>query len=692
MSSLVSKTIIIKLFSVSILWIILSFFTLKISAQVIDTVISEEEKLKEVVITGQFTPQSLHQSVYKVNVISKEKIQQKSATNIQQVLNTELGIRFSNDMALGVSDISFMGMSGRNIKILVDGIPLLDRGEIRESLNQIDVNQIERIEIVEGPMSIIYGTDALAGVINIITIKPNAAENWGINVKLQTESAGKEVNIFQKEGLHQEAINGFYKIGKYTINGGVNFYTFYGYNGDQYNRNHSWKPKQQITPNIKVRYQGKKHDISYRSDYLNENIYVKAPINLGNYKGSTQIFTTNRFTNQVQSFYQFNAQTSINSSVQYTHYTRQTSTTIKDYSTGEIQHSTAVGSQDFDQFQTLNIRTNLTHTFNDKVSFHSGIEFIIDHAQGDRIEGMPKQSVLSAFFSPEWKLIKNFKIRTGLRYTYNSLYEAPPLIPSIQIYYSTNADYIWRLSYSHGYRAPSLRELHFNFVDANHNLKGNSNLKAENSKSLVGSITKNYYVGNHYFTSEINSFYNEYTNLISLAANPINPNEYINVNIETFKTSGVGFKHKMILSNVIISTGGILLGQYNRFSKYSSETPSFTWTPEFNFEINYLLEKTQTNFSLFYKFYGKRKSFIGEFDSNDNLLLTTAILQSYHYGDFTINQKFLGENTISFGVRNLFDLKNLINTGVKTGVHSSSLSPFGYGRSYFISLFYKLSK
>src|SRR5687767_2274065 len=66
--------------------------------------------LKEVVVTGQFEPQSLKKSVYQVRTISGDLIRQRSATNVQSVLNTELGIRFSNDLTLGTSDISLMGM------------------------------------------------------------------------------------------------------------------------------------------------------------------------------------------------------------------------------------------------------------------------------------------------------------------------------------------------------------------------------------------------------------------------------------------------------------------------------------------------------------------------------------------------------------------------------------------------------
>src|SRR5690606_17844973 len=104
-------------------------------------------------------------------VINQEQIRLRGATNIQSVLNTELGMRFSNDLTLGTSDIELMGMSGQNVKILLDGVPVIDRGSTRESLGQIDINTVEKIEIVEGPMSVSYGSDALAGVINIITKK-----------------------------------------------------------------------------------------------------------------------------------------------------------------------------------------------------------------------------------------------------------------------------------------------------------------------------------------------------------------------------------------------------------------------------------------------------------------------------------------------------------------------------------------
>src|SRR5690554_7958706 len=112
----------------------------------------KNNSLEEVVVTGQFEPQSIKNSVYKVRTISSEQIRLRASTSVENILNTQLGMRFSNDLTLGESDIQLMGMSGQNVKVLVDGIPLVDRGATKQSLSQIDVNNIERIEVVEGPM------------------------------------------------------------------------------------------------------------------------------------------------------------------------------------------------------------------------------------------------------------------------------------------------------------------------------------------------------------------------------------------------------------------------------------------------------------------------------------------------------------------------------------------------------------
>src|SRR4051812_23955525 len=99
-------------------------FPLLISQHLFAQDSSKQTSLNEVIVTGQFKPATVKKSVYQVRTINAERIKLSGATNVQQVLNTQLGFRFSNDNTLGTTDVQLMGMSGRNVKILLDGVPL----------------------------------------------------------------------------------------------------------------------------------------------------------------------------------------------------------------------------------------------------------------------------------------------------------------------------------------------------------------------------------------------------------------------------------------------------------------------------------------------------------------------------------------------------------------------------------------
>lgn len=121
-------------------------------------------------VTGQYGANTADQSVYKVRVIDESRIKAQGAVNLRDVLTNDLNIRLSNDPVLG-SSLTMMGVGGENIKILIDGVPMVGRTNGNIDLSQINLNNVERIEVVEGPLSVSYGTNALGGAINLITKK-----------------------------------------------------------------------------------------------------------------------------------------------------------------------------------------------------------------------------------------------------------------------------------------------------------------------------------------------------------------------------------------------------------------------------------------------------------------------------------------------------------------------------------------
>jgi outer membrane receptor for ferrienterochelin and colicins len=138
------------------------------------TLYAQERKdsfaLDQVVVTGQFTPTDTRSTVNTVKVIGRQQIENRGAANIGELLQAEANIRINQDAILG-GVISINGLQGENVKVLIDGVPVVGRLNSNVDLNQISLSNIQRIEIVEGAQSVIYGSDASAGVINLITKK-----------------------------------------------------------------------------------------------------------------------------------------------------------------------------------------------------------------------------------------------------------------------------------------------------------------------------------------------------------------------------------------------------------------------------------------------------------------------------------------------------------------------------------------
>ena len=132
---------------------------------------STKNKLEEVIITGTKTERVLSSLPLNASIIKKEEIEKTNATRLSDIINEELGLITVSDFG-GAEGIQMQGLDSEYTLILIDNQPLVGRLAGTLDLNRISVGNIKQIEIVRGPSSSLYGNNAFAGVVNIITREP----------------------------------------------------------------------------------------------------------------------------------------------------------------------------------------------------------------------------------------------------------------------------------------------------------------------------------------------------------------------------------------------------------------------------------------------------------------------------------------------------------------------------------------
>ncbi|MCD6335584.1 MAG: TonB-dependent receptor [Candidatus Latescibacteria bacterium] len=129
--------------------------------------------MDEIVVTATRTEKAIKDLSATVSVITREEIEASNAHSCMDILNTLPGLFVQRTGAFGRADVEIRGIGeqGRKVMVLVDGRPVKMGLFGCTVTHSLPLNNVERIEVVRGPASVLYGSDALGGVINIITRK-----------------------------------------------------------------------------------------------------------------------------------------------------------------------------------------------------------------------------------------------------------------------------------------------------------------------------------------------------------------------------------------------------------------------------------------------------------------------------------------------------------------------------------------
>ena len=635
--------------------------------------VEQYDLLNDVVVTGQYAPQKADNSIYKIEVVDQRQMQQRGVNNLGEALANETNLRVSTNPATGTT-IEMQGMSGENIKYLIDGVPIVGRVDGVIDLSQINMDNVDHIEIVQGPMSVVYGTSAIAGVINIITKKNTSNRN-----------IAKVNGYVDNKNNYNFGFYGSIIRGKHTFSASGNRNMFQGIdiemddNGNidsTDDRIMEFKPK--LIYNGDLEYVYAKNDFKLRlatslmsselRDYTNQNPFTQ--------KAFDFYYHTLRSINKITLSDKITESLSYDIIGAFTYFNRDTERIISDLS--ELTHiSEGITSTRFDNYMT---RGNFTYLpKQSKLSYQFGWDINHEIGSGERIEEEEVSITdYAAFASAQWQVLSNLSIQPGLRYIYNTSFDAP-VIPSINVQYKPIENLNIRASYAKGFRAPSLKELYLDFQDINHNITGNSDLNAETTNSYNTSITYRINREKHAFKIEPSLFFNDGQDVISLIVTDATNNAAQYENIGGRRTLGLNFTFSYIHTmGLTLSAGYSVTGESFEHSSDRGWEKNDSYD-NITFNAKYHVKKWDITALANYKFYGETPFLVG--DGNDNYY--SVYTESYSDLEVILTKNFFKDRlNVVVGGKNLFDNYVSRSYGYQNGNYEN-FSPINYGRTFF---------
>lgn len=213
------------------------------------TIILVKKIEEEIVVTATRTPKLYAETPVKTEVITTTDIQQRVAINLAEALTQTTGVRVENDCQnCNFTQVRINGMEGKYTQILIDSSPVVSAMTGVYGLEQIPAELLHRIEIVKGGGSALYGGNAVAGVINVITKEPQETKatlkflqesisrkpytNLGFHSSLVSKDLNTKAFLFatyQKRDPVDLNSDGFSELGTISNTSfGLNFYNYFG--------------------------------------------------------------------------------------------------------------------------------------------------------------------------------------------------------------------------------------------------------------------------------------------------------------------------------------------------------------------------------------------------------------------------------------------------------------------------------
>ena len=425
---------------------IVTLFAGPASAQLVAIDTTKPIFAEEVVITATRTAKALEEVPVPVLVIPASEIQMQGATRLSEVLGGQLGFNLQYNR-LGSVGVQLHGLDAGYTLILVDGEPLVGNIEGFVDISRIPVANIERIEVTHGPASSLYGSDALAGVINIITRR--AARSTSSFVKAQYGAFGT-VDLTGQFDVTGNAASASVYLNRYSTGG--------------YDLNEN-APGPTVPPFAN-------YDTGLNAEYRIDSFTTLksfARLAYQDLEGISAIQQGTPTGSQTQELIRVDWSLAPSLAHQFSTRTKAKLSTYAGRSTADANYQ-AVGASElqdyfnFDQFRS-ETELQLDHLLNSQLLLTGGGGAMVESVEADFMAG-DRTTVTSTFAYGQLEWIPNskFDLITSSRLDAHPDY-ATQINPKLAVMYKTSPDLKFKASVGRGFKAPTFEQRYVNFTN-----------------------------------------------------------------------------------------------------------------------------------------------------------------------------------------------------------------------------------
>lgn len=444
--------------------------------------------LDEVVVTGTRTPKFLKDTPIQTRVINAKEIARLDATNVQDLLQQELpGVEFTYAMNQQ-THLNFSGFGGQGVLFLVDGERLAGETMDDVDFTRLSMDNVERIEIVKGAASALYGSNATGGVINIITKKSQKPVTLNVNARYAKHNEQRYGGTFGLNGKHLNnmfTVN-FNHMDNYDVHSASNpvtriISTVYGDKTINFKDQLAWNPN-------------KNFHLSGRAGYFFRE--------------------TVRSADQPERYRDFSGGLGMQWNISE-HDDFQASYAFDQYDKSDYQRITKLDIRDYSNVQN-SLRLLYNHTFDRGDVLTIGSDFMHDYLYNTNLENETRnQNSWDLFGQYDWRISDQWEAVGAVRYDYFSDGKESHVTPKLNVCYKPIYNLSIRAGYGMGFRAPTLKEKYYNFDMAGiWIVEGNANLKSEVSHNF--NLSAEYTKGHYNLTGSV--YYNKVKNKLATSA------------------------------------------------------------------------------------------------------------------------------------------------------------------------------